>query len=159
MSRLWRTDGRTNGGKWKIEQCSVGPETAIYVLYMYYFLCKLMNFNLSSPTVFITFSISALSSIQNTWSELFFRRRLSSPTPRQDHRVPTQAPHSVLPRSPLRSGSIFFCFKTCSLYLRFSLQYCPRSPGFPPTPRHSPSLLVLSRWPRKREHRSMLCVL
>ena len=28
MSRLWRTDGRTNGGKWKIEQCSVGPETA-----------------------------------------------------------------------------------------------------------------------------------
>ena len=30
MSRLWRrTNGRTNGGKWKIEQCSVGPETAI----------------------------------------------------------------------------------------------------------------------------------
>ena len=30
MSRLWRTDGRrTNRGKWKIEQCSVGPETAI----------------------------------------------------------------------------------------------------------------------------------
>ena len=27
MSRLWRTDERTNG-KWKIEQCSVGPETA-----------------------------------------------------------------------------------------------------------------------------------
>ena len=25
MSRLWR---RTDGGKWKIEQCSVGPETA-----------------------------------------------------------------------------------------------------------------------------------
>ena len=24
-----RTDERTNGGKWKIEQCSVGPETAI----------------------------------------------------------------------------------------------------------------------------------
>ena len=29
MSRLWRTDKRTNGGKWKIGQCSVGPETAI----------------------------------------------------------------------------------------------------------------------------------
>ena len=23
-------DGRTEDGKWKIEQCSVGPETAIY---------------------------------------------------------------------------------------------------------------------------------
>ena len=32
MSRLRRTDGRTDertdGGKWKIGQCSVGPETA-----------------------------------------------------------------------------------------------------------------------------------
>ena len=44
-------------------------------------------------------------------------------------------------------------FKRCSLYSRFSLQYCPRSPGFPPTPRHSPSLLVLSRClSRKREN-------
>ena len=76
----------------------------IYVLYIFYFLCKLMNFKLLSPTVFITFSISALFSIQNIWSELFFRRRLSSRTPQQDHRVPTQAPHSVLPPSLLRSG-------------------------------------------------------
>ena len=30
MSRLFkRRDERTGGGKWKIEQCSVGPETAI----------------------------------------------------------------------------------------------------------------------------------
>ena len=29
MSRLWHTDGRTDGGKWKIEQCSVRPENAI----------------------------------------------------------------------------------------------------------------------------------
>ena len=29
MSRLWRTDERTDGGKWKIGQCSVGPEPAI----------------------------------------------------------------------------------------------------------------------------------
>ena len=29
MSRLWRTDGRTDGGKWKIGQCSGRPETAI----------------------------------------------------------------------------------------------------------------------------------
>ena len=29
MSRLWRTNGGRTDGKWKIEQCSVGPETAI----------------------------------------------------------------------------------------------------------------------------------
>ena len=33
MSRLWRTDERTDG-KWKIEQCSVGPETAIRRCFM-----------------------------------------------------------------------------------------------------------------------------
>ena len=34
MSRLWHTDARTHGGKWKIEQCSVRPETAIIVVTM-----------------------------------------------------------------------------------------------------------------------------
>ena len=35
MSRPWRTDGRkTEDGKWKIEQCSVRPETAIIVVTM-----------------------------------------------------------------------------------------------------------------------------
>ena len=31
MSRLWRRRRRRTNGKWKIVQCSVGPETAIYI--------------------------------------------------------------------------------------------------------------------------------
>ena len=38
------TNGRTNGGKWKIEQCSVGPETVIVSLirdfpFSVFFIC------------------------------------------------------------------------------------------------------------------------